>query len=178
MARTSAAPGGAVRAPAAKSRKKPVTITAKQREEGEEGTISKHWRTYFLQALAETSNVKASAVRAGCAPSRAYKARREDPDFAAQWRVALLEGYEHLELEVLGWLRGAEPERKFDIANAIRLLAAHRAEAAQQRALLDDCDEQAVLESIDAMIDEMRRRSIDNARLLAAPETTDDPHRQ
>ena len=103
-----------------------VNITDAQKAADGEGPVNKHWRTYFLQALAATSNVTASAKEAGVSPSRAYKARREHADFAADWRAALYEGYEHLEMEVLAQLRGHDPERKLDIANAIRLLAAHR----------------------------------------------------
>jgi hypothetical protein len=160
---------------AAKPRRKPAKtkITPIQREEDEEGEVNKHWRTYFLQKLAETSNVKASATYAGVASSRAYKARRADARFAAAWRAALLEGYEHLEMEVLGFLRGAQLDHKFDVANAIRLLTAHRATVAQQRALSDDEDEQAVFDSIDAMIDEMRERSIANEATLALPDQAD-----
>lgn len=139
---------------------KQVHMTPAQRAAGGEGAISKHWRTYFLQALAATSNVTASAKEAGVSPSRAYKARREQPDFAAQWRDALHEGYEHLEMEVLAYLRGNDPERKLDVANAIRLLAAHRDTVARMRALEEEGDEQDVLDSIDAMIDQMRRRSL------------------
>lgn len=161
---------------AAKPRSKPskTKIIPVQRDEEVEGDVNKHWRTYFLQKLAETSNVKASAAYAGAATSRAYKARRADGRFAAAWRAALLEGYEHLEMEVLGFLRGAQPDHKFDVANAIRLLTAHRATVAQQRALQgDDEDEQAVFDSIDAMIDEMRERSIANEATLALPDQAD-----
>ena len=113
------------------ARRKPTKLTAKQREQEAEGKIDKHWRTYFLQKLAETSNVTASAAHAGVATSRAYKTRREDAKFAAAWRAALFEGYQHLEMEVLGYLRAAEPDRKFDVANALRLLAAHQATIAK-----------------------------------------------
>jgi len=152
-------------------RKKRTKITTTQRFEGEEGPINKHWRTYFLQALGESSNVSASAARAGVAPSRAYKVRREDAEFAAQWRAALYEGYQHLEMDVLCFLRVGETDRKIDVAAAIRLLAAHREAIAQERALIDNRDEQAVLDSIDAMIGEMRERSIANAALLAEAAT-------
>jgi hypothetical protein len=145
-------------------------LTPAQRAEDGEGPLSKHWRTYFLQKLAETSNVKASAEYAGVATSRVYKARREHAGFAQAWRAALSEGYQHLEMEVLGYLRGTATDRKIDVANALRLLAAHRATVAQQRAASDECDEQQVLDSIDAMIDEMRRRTIANTTLLAAPD--------
>lgn len=134
---------------------------------------SRYWRDYFLEKLAETSNVTASASHAGITAGRAYQSRREDSAFAAAWRSALYEGYQHLEMEVLGFLRSADPERKFDVANAIRLLAAHKTTIAQERALIDDRDEQAVLESIDAMIDEMRERSVANAALLEQPDQAD-----
>ena len=61
------------------ARRKPTKLTPKQRSHEAEGKIDKHWRTYFLQKLAETSNVTASAAAAGVATSRAYKTRREDP---------------------------------------------------------------------------------------------------
>jgi hypothetical protein len=156
--------------PVKQPRKKPVRITPAQREEGEEGQINKHWRTYFLQKLAETSNVTASAAHVGIAPSRAYKVRREDRGFDRAWREALYEGYQHLEMEVLGFLRGTDPDRKLDVANAIRVLKAHSETIAQERALQDNLDEAEVRESIDAMIDQMRNRSIANAALLAEPE--------
>ncbi len=140
----------------------------------EEGPASRYWRDYFLEKLAETSNVTASADHARITPSRAYQARREDPDFARAWLAALYEGYQHLELEVLGFLRCQEPDRKFDVANAIRLLAAHRATIAQERAAIDDQDEQTVLNSIDAMIDEMRERSIVNTAQLEGPVDADE----
>lgn len=156
------------------ARRKPTTLTAKQREQEAEGKIDKHWRTYFLQKLAETSNVTASAAHAGVATSRAYKTRREDAKFAAAWRAGLFEGYQHLEMEVLGYLRTAEPDRKFDVANALRLLAAHQATIAKERAKPDDEeDEQAVFHSIDAMIDEMRERSLANDAALALPGADD-----
>ena len=53
-------------------KKKSITLTRRQREQAGEGVLDKHWRTYFLQALAETSNVTQSAATAGIASSRAY----------------------------------------------------------------------------------------------------------
>lgn len=110
----------------------------------------------FLAALAETSNVKASADAAVLSTREVYRLRRTDPQFAADWRAALHEGYEHLEMEVLAYLRGQQTGTKLDTANAIRLLAAHRQTIAEIRALREDDDEQAVLASIDALIDRMR----------------------
>ncbi|WP_374406897.1 hypothetical protein [Pelagerythrobacter sp.] len=151
----------------AKRPRKRVKITPAQKARDGEGDLDSHWRTYFLQALAATSNVTRSAHEAGVPLSRAYKTRREHAGFAAQWRKALCEGYEHLEMEVLACLRGNDFERKLDVANAIRLLAAHRKTVAETRAFEEEEDEQAVLDSIDAMIDRMRSRS-EAARQRAA----------
>lgn len=150
-----------------RARRKRTKISAAARREAAEEPLNKHWRGYFLQALAETSNVTAAAAKAGVSPSRAYKLRRDNPDFAAQWQAALQEGYDHLEIEVLGYLRNPDPARKVDVTAAIRLLAAHREAVARERALADNRDERAVLDSIDAMIDEMRERAAANAALMA-----------
>jgi hypothetical protein len=162
---------GSARTGAPKKRKNTIRISARERET--EGVVSKMWRFAFLQKLAETSNVTESAAYAEISPSRAYKVRREDPDFAACWRAALLEGYEHLELEVLGYLRSADPGRKMDIAGALKLLALHAQTVARERALCEDDDEQAVLDSIDAFIEDMRQRRTANAAILIAPDNDD-----
>jgi hypothetical protein len=163
--------GGTVRPPAANKtttrKKKSVRLTPSQRKEAGEGMLNKHWRTYFLQALAETSNVTLSADKAGVAPSRAYKARREDPEFAAAWRAALVEGYDHLEMEALGYLRAPDASRKFDVASAIRLLTMHRETVAAERARTGHSDAQSVLNSIDAVIGQMRERRAANATVVA-----------
>ncbi|RZJ96243.1 MAG: hypothetical protein EOO76_19820 [Novosphingobium sp.] len=139
----------------------------------------KNWRVTFLAALAETSNVTASAQRADISLSWAYKQRREDTEFARRWIEALCEGYDNLEMDVLHRLRaGALVDaagHKHDNASAIRLLVMHKADVARARALKDDDDEQAVLESIDAMIDAMRQRGAANAaEIEAGPEADAD----
>jgi len=169
--RTGARGGALVRAP--KAEKKQVRITPTQKGNLEQGRLKNNWRTYFLQALAETSNVTQSAARAGASPSRAYKARREDARFAAQWRAALLEGYDHLELEVLGYLRNPDPKHKMDVASAVRLLTMHAATVARERALREDEDEQEVLDSIDQFIEEMRERRAANAAILIEADPDD-----
>jgi transposase-like protein len=65
-----------------------------------------NWPKPFLRALAETSNVRAAAEQAGVDTLRVYRLRRDNPQFAADWRAALAEGYDHLEMETLAWLRG------------------------------------------------------------------------
>ncbi len=127
---------------------------------GEEGKLTRHWRTMFLDILAETSNVSEAARTTGINPRRAYKVRREDPDFAKAWHDALLEGYEHLELETLFRLRTGTTtdDPKFDMANALRLLAMHKETIARERARRGASSEAEVLASINAKIAEMRSR--------------------
>lgn len=104
-----------------------------------------------------------------------YKARRAEPDFAREWQIALSEGYDNLEMELLSRLRAgdakeaadAKQARKFDNAMAFRLLSAHRESVGRQRALRDDEDEATILASINAKLDMMRLREKKTARLLA-----------
>jgi hypothetical protein len=136
-------------------------------------TRSVGWRTAFLEALAETSNITASAIRANVPLRTVYKVRRADAAFAAGWQVALSEGYDSLEMELLGYLRDPQPERKMDVAAAQRLLAAHRATVERRRALDEEDDEQATLESIDRFLEDMRQRRIANSAILNEAETGD-----
>jgi hypothetical protein len=150
-------------------RNKTARITPRQREEAGEGTLNKHWRTYFLQALAASSNVSLAAEAAGVSPSRAYKVRREEAAFAAEWAAALHEGYDHLEMEVLGYLRDPAPTKKMDVTAALRLLAAHRDTVERRRALTDEEDEQATIASLDAFFEGLKQRRIANEALLKLP---------
>lgn len=173
MSKARTAPAARKTASARKRRKPTIKLPAKLREQGD-NPGNRHWRTYFLMHLIDTSNVAASAKEAGIAPARAYRTRQVDPDFAAQWRVALAQGYQNLEMELLGYLRNPNPEQKMDVNNAMRLLTLHRQSVAQQRAQDDDLSEQEVLDSINQMILEMRERSAANAALLAEPDGTDE----
>lgn len=143
-----------------------LKATRQMRDEGD-NPGDRHWRTRFLDHLVATSNITAAARMANISPTRAYRTRRGDPDFAAKWQEALFEGYENLEMELLGYLRTPNPEHKMDLANAIRILTLHKQSVAHRRAQTDDRSEKEVLDSIDAMIDEMRSRAAANAALLA-----------
>ena len=127
------------------------------------------WSRVFLTELAETSNVSASARKAGILPARAYEERRTNIEFNRMWQVALCEGYEHLEMELLRRLRGGEIKpasgakrgvRAFDNATALRLLNAHRESAARMRAIRDNEDAEAILASINTKLDKMRERML------------------
>jgi len=129
---------------------------------GEGDRINNNWRRLFLDHLAETSNVTLSARKAGISISRAYKVRREEAEFARQWLVALAEGYLHLEMEVVRRLREGDAKTsddgKFDFANAIRLLTAHRDNAARGASQVRDVSAEEVRASIDRKIEDIRRR--------------------
>jgi len=130
--------------------------------QGEAGGLNRHWRTLFLDFLGESSNVSESARKAGINPSRAYKVRREEPEFAAKWLAALSEGYVHLEMEVLRRLREGDQQtgsaEKYDFANAIRLLSAHRDNAARAQAAQRNVSAAAVRASIDRKMRAIREQ--------------------
>jgi hypothetical protein len=134
---------------------------------------SGNWRPVFLEALAETSNITAAAVRANVPLRTVYKARRADEAFAANWQVALHEGYDMLEMDLLGYLRDPQPGRKMDVPAALRLLAAHRDTVERRRAVNAEEDEQALLESIDRFIDDMRERRAANTAILIEAKADD-----
>jgi len=131
-----------------KQRKRATKLRPEQKL-GEKENLDRHWRGLFLDTLAETSNVSEAARVAGASPSRAYKTRREDRDFARDWAAALVEGYTHLELETLDRLRNGVPADgpKFDIANALRLLTLHKETVARERAREEMEDEEEILAS-------------------------------
>ncbi len=136
----------------------------------------------FLEALAESSNVRAAAAAAGLAVRTVYHLRRTDADFARQWYAALAEGYDNLEMELLAHLRaggetggdvpGSEsqsaPVRKFDTAAALRSLAAHRESVAREKGRRALADEAATIASINRKIDQLRLRGQANEEAIRA----------
>ncbi len=124
------------------------------------------WNKIFLKELAATSNVSAAAHAAKVCTSTVYAARRTKSEFNRKWQMALVEGYDSLEIELLSRMREGEikpavgEKRTFDNAVALRLLAAHRASTARQRAIHDNEDTEAIIQSINAKLDLMRERAI------------------
>ena len=118
----------------------------------------RQWKKDFLDTLAETSNVSASAKRAHIPAREVYKERRDDPEFAAAWRAALYEGYVNLEMEVLGYLRDRQPSHKMDVGNALRLLAAHRETIAKEYAVRENVSAAEVRASIERKVEELRKK--------------------
>lgn len=127
------------------------------------------WTKIFLAELAATSNVTASAKRAGVTTALVYETRRADAEFNRAWRIALCEGYDALEMALLQRFRDGEVKpatgarrgvRSFDNATALRLLAAHRETVARERACREEEDADAILLSINAKLSKMRERAM------------------
>jgi hypothetical protein len=114
----------------------------------ETATRPSGWKTSFFEALAETSDVIASAARVNVPVRTINKLKRDDAAFAAKWLAALHEGYDHLEMELLGYLRNPAGRRKMD--------------------------EQAVRESIDAFLEGLRQRRLANEAILTETEAPDE----
>ena len=135
----------------------------------------KNWPDLFINELAETSNVKAAADAAGVSQSLVYKRRREDGEFARRWYAALAEGYDNLEMELLGRLRSGRLEdvddegnkRKFDIGTAFRCLFAHRETVQREKGRQTLADEVATIRAINAKIDAQREKEERAAELEA-----------
>lgn len=125
------------------------------------------WQKQFLGLLAETSNIKSAAAGANVPLSTVYSKRSSDKGFAAKWEAALYEGYANLEMEVLGYLRDRDPGYKMDVANALRLLAAHKESAAREKARRSKQNKGEVLARLNARIDLMRERKAAAEKLLA-----------
>ncbi len=147
-------------------RRRLVRVEASFEEAGSE--LGSGWRQVFLEALAETSNVTEAAEAAGVNASLPYRLRRNDAGFARDWRAALLEGYEHLEMETLRRLRvgTGKDDPKYDIANALRILALHKGTVAEERSAGDERDEDALIASLDAKLARIRAREENVTRIL------------
>lgn len=150
-------PAAGASAPARRPSRTPATRTPTTRE----------WVQPFLAALAETSNVRRAAHKAGIPASTAYDARRKQRAFARQWQEALCEGYDNLELDLLCRLREGEIKpaagskrgmRIFDNASALRLLAAHREARERENAVQANVSAAEIRASINRKIAAVRAR--------------------
>jgi hypothetical protein len=132
------------------------------RSRSERTASGKHWQKRFLDTLSATSNLERAAGNAGVSIAEACQARRDEPDFARAWQAALADGYLGLEMEIIRRLREGDAKtgdgEKFDFANAIRLLAAHRDSAGRAASQVRDVSAAEVRASIDRKIEDIRRR--------------------
>ncbi|MGV7122257.1 hypothetical protein [Sphingopyxis sp. 550A] len=122
-----------------------------QAKTGKPGGWTKAKREAFLVELAASCNIVRAAALVGMGQSGAYRLRKREPDFAAQWQAALEIGYERLEtalvrraLEAVGETVGefpvealderSEPVEKMTVDQAIRILTFHRESIRQGQA--------------------------------------------
>ncbi|MEP3224904.1 MAG: hypothetical protein ABJO01_02930 [Parasphingorhabdus sp.] len=103
-------------------------------------------RQIFLDHLAISSSVRQAREVAGIANSTLHFWRDNDPDFAAAWLKALVEGYDLLEMEMLERARTGverkiyyqghlvEAARDYDHKTALQLLRMHKESVASVRA--------------------------------------------
>lgn len=71
-------------------------------------------------------------------------------------------------------MEAGKEDRKFDIANALRILMLHRETVARQRAIEGEEDEEIILAQLNTKLDAMRAREAEIALLLAADGTDPD----
>ena len=137
----------------------------------------RNWQQPFLAALADTSNVAAAARAARIDTSTAYQLRRQNTDFNREWQIALCEGYDNLEMELLHRLRTGEVKplpgakrsaRSYDNATAFRLLTVHRESAVRERSVRELVSAADIRMSIDRKVEELRLRVLTARSACAA----------
>ena len=124
----------------------------------------------FLEALAESCNVKLAAKRAGVSTSMAYVRRGKDASFRAGWDQALATGYAQLEMMLLERaLHGVEKTviardgtktvmREYSDRVALALLRMHRDTAALADENVDDQEWQEARERIVERLQRLREQ--------------------
>lgn len=131
----------------------------------EPGNLRSTWRRDFLARLAESSNVTKSAEFAGVNPGTVYELRRRDPEFAQSWLEALCEGYDHLEMDLLLYLRTGElpggDASKFNPAVALRTLSTHRETVGKERARRVNVEAAEIQAAIELKVALMRERVLE-----------------
>jgi len=133
----------------------------------------------FLEALAESCNVKLAAKRAGLSTSRAYVRRAEDASFRAGWDRALATGYAQLEMLLLERaLHGVEKRvigrdgtttvmRIYSDRVALALLRMHRDNVKFADETVDDAEWQ---EARDRIVERLQRlREVENKAEVTDP---------
>jgi hypothetical protein len=129
-------------------------------------------RRAFLDHLAMTANVAASARAAGIAPHLAYATRRRNAEFASQWQAALTEGFARLESALLAEALSAVSGKVSDATLKSRaqkhrlglaLLAMHRASVrggGKAAALVEPKRDRAMADKVAAKIRDMHNRML------------------
>ena len=154
-----------------------------QAKAGKPGGWTRAKREAFLVELAASCNIVRAAALVGMGQSGAYRLRKREPDFAAQWQAALEIGYERLEtalarraLETVGEFpiealdERSEPVEKMTVDQAIRILTIHRESVRQGQARTRKAQARhvATQEETDAALIK-RIRMVERQRAAKAP---------
>lgn len=132
--------------------------------------LAQTWRTTFFEALAETSNVARACQAAGVGQATVYDLKRRDLGFAERWGVALAEGYDNLEMELLDRLRNGEGgDLRYNYAVAVRALQAHREAVTRERGRRAAVDGAASRASMLAKLEKLRDQVLAEAAAAADP---------
>lgn len=126
-------------------------IDADRRSAGVATATGRRWvrwtrrmKDAFLDELAATCNVQGSAAAIGVSATSVYALRRRDDAFADGWQAALAQGYEMLEIQLVGhalagggaMLTNGDPARPaIDVELALKLMSDHRGQAARGHAV-------------------------------------------
>lgn len=127
------------------ARKERTLIGGKRphKEDGRKSSWTRASASAFLEILAETCNVTLACRESGVAMTTAYKRRKSDAAFRAQWLDAIGNAYQRLELELLERAfngteklvtrRDGSSERVREYSNqlGLQLLKMHRGEAVE-----------------------------------------------
>lgn len=112
-----------------------------QQRAAKSNSLTRGCEQAFLLALSVTANVGLAAKAAGASKYAIYRRRSLDPGFAREWRMALQQGYETLELRCLaavdpdahehdGWRHNEPPEMPpMSFNQMLQLLYLHQKEA-------------------------------------------------
>jgi hypothetical protein len=125
----------------------------------------------FVEALAESCNVKLAAKKAGVSTSQAYVRRAKDASFRAAWDQALSTGYAQLEMMMLERaLHGVEKTviakdgtttvmREYSDRVGLALLRMHRENAAIANEGVEAEDYQEAVERIVGRLERLREQA-------------------
>jgi hypothetical protein len=100
-------------------------LTIAKGQQAREQRMAK-WQAAFVRALRKCPNVRASAKAAGVSAWTAYRARKADSSFAAQWDEALQESVSEVEMRAFEIALQGDPTSSATAKLIEMVLKAHR----------------------------------------------------
>lgn len=93
------------------ARKTRASTTQRPAKKRKPQAPAKTWQDLFLSELRKCGNVRAACARSRIDRTAAYKARKEDDAFAAEWKSALEDAIDDLEAEA--WRRAGKGNARY-----------------------------------------------------------------